>query len=60
MTTGFGPSEFFISQWPEVPEQLFRPPPRPDGLALPPRAIFASLSLKLAFVLAQARVIPRS
>lgn len=24
MTTGFGPPEFFISQRPEVPEQLFR------------------------------------
>lgn len=24
MTTGFGPWKFFISQWPEVPEQLFR------------------------------------
>lgn len=23
MTTGFGPWKFFISQWPEVPEQLF-------------------------------------
>jgi hypothetical protein len=24
MTMEFGPSEFFISQWPKVPEQLFR------------------------------------
>lgn len=28
MTTGFGPSEFFIFQWPRVPEQLFRLLPR--------------------------------
>lgn len=49
MTIEFGPLEFFISQWPKVPEQLFRLLPRSDVLhSFLPRSLgFSYLSLFL-------------